>query len=121
MNVSYKIAIIEKHTKLPREIINIINEYAFFDNTTLIYAIHMSNKKKHITSQIKNIIMLKHIYVDESFHIFKHWTISNNENTFQLQAVTCYNCGNYDCISSDVICRGIWCACHHSFSTLIEL
>ena len=102
MSEIIKKQVVINRIKLPYEVLSVVKDYIFNDNTK--YMSKIKEKKNVILNEINNTRYSgKNLIDNDDDFDFKgswHFWIENDENCRQFQAYFCTKCGNYQYLSS---------------------
>ena len=109
---------------LPKELMNIINQYRYYDIRTPAYARHLASKRGGTIETIKRALSRQNPPPDiVAENDEEHWVFGFYDNdcggeTLQMQPINCKCCGNYKVISNNQLhnhclsnCPHIMCGC----------
>ena len=109
---------------VPKELMNIINQYRYYDIRTPAYARHLASKRGGTIETIKRALSRHNpppdivAENDEEHWVFGFYDNDCDEETVQMQPIHCKCCGNYKVISNNQLhnhclsnCPHIMCGC----------
>lgn len=87
----------------PVDIVNIINQFLYWDQTSIRFAKHLAAKQKNTLLLIKTAVSRKNGFggLEQNDTLDPHWIFSTTQSLVSLQAINCAQCGNY--IASNTI------------------
>ena len=88
--------------KLPTDVLNIINQYAFYDSRSMEYARVLAKKRESVLHLIRNAYSRNRVEIGD---FDEHWVFGFHEEAFYsericLQCNSCSKCGEYQIIGN---------------------